>query len=227
MIIPVLDIKNGVAVSGKSGNRNEYMPLETVFNNSPDPLEISKSLIKRGASEIYIADLDAIEGKDSNLDLVGKINQVLPVMLDCGASDMDSVFEALQFADKVIVATETLRELEDLDEIFCRVNRERIIVSVDVLDNQVLAKYMELNFNDLREYLQRLKPSTVILLDISSVGTEGGINQQLINEFAGLDTDIILGGGITEKDLPKLLEIGVNNVLVGTALHHGKMKPIF
>ncbi len=227
MIIPVLDIKNGVAVSGKSGNRNEYMPLETVFNNSPDPLEISKSLIKRGASEIYIADLDAIEGKDSNLDLVGKINQVLPVMLDCGASDMDSVFEALQFADKVIVATETLRELEDLDEIFCRVNRERIIVSVDVLDNQVLAKYMELNFNDLREYLQRLKPSTVILLDISSVGTEGGINQQLINEFAGLDTDIILGGGITEKDLPKLPEIGVNNVLVGTALHHGKMKPIF
>lgn len=227
MIIPVLDIKNGVAVSGKSGNRNEYMPLETVFNNSPDPLEISKSLIKRGASEIYIADLDAIEGKDSNLDLVGKINQVLPVMLDCGASDMDSVFEALQFADKVIVATETLRELEDLDEIFCRVNRERIIVSVDVLDNQILAKYMELNFNDLREYLHRLKPSTVILLDISSVGTEGGINQQLINEFAGLDTDIILGGGITEKDLPKLPEIGVNNVLVGTALHHGKMKPIF
>lgn len=227
MIIPVLDIKNGVAVSGKSGNRNEYMPLETVFNNSPDPLEISKSLIKRGASEIYIADLDAIEGKASNLDLVGKINQVLPVMLDCGASDMDSVFEALQFADKVIVATETLRELEDLDEIFCRVNRERIIVSVDVLDNQILAKYMELNFNDLREYLHRLKPSTVILLDISSVGTEGGINQQLINEFAGLDTDIILGGGITEKDLPKLPEIGVNNVLVGTALHHGKMKPIF
>jgi phosphoribosylformimino-5-aminoimidazole carboxamide ribotide isomerase len=227
MIIPVIDIKKGIAVSGKSGNRDEYRPLETVFNNSPDPLEISKSLKKKRASEIYIADLDGIEGRGSNLDLVGEINQFLPVMLDCGASDMDTVFEALQVADKVIVATETLRKLEDLDEIFCRVNPERVIISVDVLNNQVLAKHMELDFDKLKKSLERLKPSRVIILDISSVGTEGGVKQQLIDKFSGLDISIILGGGITEKDIPQLLEIGVYKVLVGTALHQGKMKPVF
>ncbi|MGI6481740.1 MAG: hypothetical protein ACOX08_00510 [Methanobacterium sp.] len=46
---------------------------------------------------MYIADLDAIEGKTSNLDLVSKINQILPVMLDSGTFDPESVEEALQF----------------------------------------------------------------------------------------------------------------------------------
>lgn len=227
MIIPVLDIKEGVAVSGKSGNREEYKPLKTVFDSSSDPLKISEALKKIGASEVYIADLDAIEGEGSNLDLISKINQILPVMLDCGASDLDSVSEALQVADKVIVATETLKKLEDLYEIFCRVNRERIIISVDVLNNKILSKHLKLDFSILRENLEKLKPSMVILLDISNVGTETGINWQLMDEFAGLESSLILGGGITREDLPQLAEKGVNNVLVGTALHQGTIKPFF
>nr|WP_319372953.1 HisA/HisF family protein [uncultured Methanobacterium sp.] len=224
MIIPVLDIKNGTAVSGKSGNRETYKPLQTVFHPSSNPLKIARALLDAGAEQLYIADLDAIEGKDSNEDLVGKINQFIPVMLDCGANDIDSVSGALQVADKVIVATETLKNMDDLHEIFCRVNRERIILSIDVMDNKVLSKYMELDFKFLRENLEKLQPSQIILLDISRVGTEGGINWGLINEFTGLESSIILGGGITEDDMHQLDKKGVNKVLIGTALHKGQIK---
>ncbi|OPX58522.1 MAG: 1-(5-phosphoribosyl)-5-((5-phosphoribosylamino)methylideneamino) imidazole-4-carboxamide isomerase [Methanobacterium sp. PtaB.Bin024] len=227
MIIPVLDIKDGLAVSGKSGNRKEYQPLKTVFHSSSDPLKISKSLKKEGASKVYIADLDAIEGIGSNLDMVGEINRFLPVMLDCGASDLDSVSEALQVADNVIVATETLRKLEDLDEIFFKVNREQVTISIDVLNNKILSKHLELDFKILRDCLEELKPSMVILLDISNVGTESGINWQLMDYFDGLESSLILGGGITREDLSKLSIYGVDNVLVGTALHHGKIEPNF
>lgn len=227
MIIPVLDIKDGLAVSGKSGNRKEYQPLKTVFHSSSDPLKISKSLKKEGASNVYIADLDAIEGIGSNLDMVGEINRFLPVMLDCGASDLDSVSEALQVADNVIVATETLRKLEDLDEIFFKVNREQVTISIDVLNNKILSKHLELDFKILRDCLEELKPSMVILLDISNVGTESGINWQLMDYFDGLESSLILGGGITREDLSKLSIYGVDNVLVGTALHHGKIEPNF
>lgn len=227
MIIPVLDIKDGLAVSGKSGNRKEYQPLKTVFHSSSDPLKISKSLKKEGASKVYIADLDAIEGIGSNLDMVGEINRFLPVMLDCGASDLDSVSEALQVADNVIVATETLRKLEDLDEIFFEVNREQVTISIDVLNNKILSKHLELDFKILRDCLEELKPSMVILLDISNVGTESGINWQLMDYFDGLESSLILGGGITREDLSKLSIYGVDNVLVGTALHHGKIEPNF
>ena len=224
MIIPVLDIKDGIAVSGKSGNRETYKPLQTVFHPSSDPLEIARALSDAGATQLYIADLDAIEGTDSNLDMVGEINQIIPVMLDCGASDLYSVMEALQFADRVIVATETLKKLEDLHEIFCRVNREQIIISIDVLHNKVLSKHMELDFNILRESLEKLKPSHIILLDISKVGTEKGINWKLMDEFAGLELSIILGGGITGEDMSQLDKKCVDKVLVGTALHQGQIK---
>lgn len=227
MIIPVLDIKDGIAVSGKSGNRDEYKPLKTVFNHSSDPLEISKALKKLGASEIYIADLDAIEGRDSNRDLVRTINQILPVMLDCGAYDLDSVDEALQVSEKVIVATETLQALEDLEEIFSNVNRDRLILSIDVLNNKIHTKHLKLDFNILRQIVENLKPSQIIILDISSVGCEGGMNWHLLDYFAGLESSIIFGGGVTAEDISKLDGEGVDNVLVGTALHQGKIEPLF
>ena len=226
MIIPVLDIKDGIAVSGKSGNRNEYKPLKTVFNHSADPLEISKALKKAGASEIYIADLDAIEGRDSNLDLVRNINQILPVMLDCGAYDQDSVDQALQVSEKVIVATETLQALEDLEEIFSKANRERVIISIDVLNNKIHTKHLKLDFNILRQIVENLKPSQIIILDISSVGCEVGMNWQLLDYFKGLESSIIFGGGVTAEDISKLDVDGVDNVLVGTALHQGKIEPL-
>lgn len=227
VIIPVLDIKKGLAVSGKSGNRETYQPLQTVFHRSSDPVEIAGSLRSAGANEIYIADLDAIEKRGSNMDIVHEVNQIIPVMLDCGASDLDSVTEALQFADKVIVATETLKRLEDLYEIFSRFDGEQIVISIDVLQNKVLSKYMELDFSILRENLVKLQPTQIILLDISNVGTEGGVNWELINEFPGLESSFILGGGITGEDMGQLDKRGAGKVLVGTALHNGQIKPIF
>lgn len=224
MIIPVLDIKEGIAVSGKSGKRETYKPLQTVFHSSSDPLEIARALFDAGAKQLYIADLDAIEGKDSNRNMVGEINQFIPVMLDCGASDMDSVIEALQIADMVIVATETLKKLEDLHEIFCRVNRNQIIISIDVIQNKVLSRYMKLDFNILRKNLEKLQPFQIILLDISKVGTEKGINWKLMDEFTGLECSIILGGGITGEDISQLDKSSVDKVLVGTALHQGQIK---
>jgi phosphoribosylformimino-5-aminoimidazole carboxamide ribotide isomerase len=171
--------------------------------------------------------LDAIEKRGSNMDIVHEVNQIIPVMLDCGASDLDSVTEALQFADKVIVATETLKRLEDLYEIFSRFDGEQIVISIDVLQNKVLSKYMELDFSILRENLVKLQPTQIILLDISNVGTEGGVNWELVDEFPGLESSFILGGGITGEDMGQLDKRGAGKVLVGTALHNGQIKPIF
>ena len=84
MIIPVIDIKNGEAVSGKSGNRETYTPLKTVFTKSSDPISIAHELKKFGFSRIYIADLDAIEGNNSNLKIAGEINKIIPVIFDSG-----------------------------------------------------------------------------------------------------------------------------------------------
>ena len=56
--IPVIDLKENLAVSGKSGMRDTYKPLNTIFANSSSPVDIANGLKLNGADEMYIADLD-------------------------------------------------------------------------------------------------------------------------------------------------------------------------
>jgi phosphoribosylformimino-5-aminoimidazole carboxamide ribotide isomerase len=220
-IIPVLDLMSGIAVSGKSGHRETYKPLKTVYSSYPDPVQIASSLKRQGAQQIYIADLDAIEKKGSNLELIRKINHILPVMMDWGVKDFKSFEFALEFANKIIVATETLKNLEELSKIFEKYPKDRIVVSVDIKNDHLLAKEMSISLNDFKEFLIDLNPSNIILLDISQVGTFNGFNMQLIDEFKEFKDSLILGGGITPSEIKSLNEKGLKKVLIGSALHKG------
>lgn len=221
-IIPVLDLMSSMAVSGKSGMRESYKPLKTVFANSSDPVEIAMALERQGARRIYIADLDAIEKKGSNLELVQKINHILPVMLDFGVKNIQTFEFALNFANKIIVATETLKSIDELRLIFSKFPKERIVVSIDIKNGELYSKELDISLEELKDELMDLKPSEIIILDISQVGTEKGFNQNLIKPFNGLKDSLILGGGITSDHILDISSNGINKVLVGSALHKGK-----
>lgn len=218
---------SGMAVSGKSGQRDNYKPLKTVYSSSPDPVDIAISLKRQGAKHIYIADLDALEGAGSNLELVRKINHLLPVMLDWGVKDFQSFKFALDFAEKIIVATETLKSLKELDKIFKTFSKTRIVISVDIKEGQVLCKNSSITMDKLKLKLGELKPEEIILLDISGVGTGKGFNKDLLDEFRGWEDSIILGGGITPEELETLQKRGIKKFLVGTALHSGQLQHPF
>lgn len=223
MIIPVLDLKGGKAVSGQSGKRDTYQELKTIFHETSDPEKIARTLKEGGANRIYIADLDSIDGKGSNMELVSRINQIIPVMVDCGAYDLNTVDEAFKSSTNVIVATETLKKIEDLLLIFQTVHKERIILSVDVKDGKIFSKHLLLGFEEISKLINEIKPEETILLDISKVGTRGGINMRLISKFQRLKTSLIVGGGIRGDELSLLHDMGVDKVLVGSALHNGKL----
>lgn len=220
-IIPVLDLMSGIAVSGKSGHRETYKPLKTVYSPSSDPVQIANGLKSQGAQQIYIADLDAIEKKGSNLELIRKINHIMPVMMDWGVKDLNSFQFALEFADKVIVATETLKSLEELQKIFKKFPEERIDVSVDIKNGQLLSNELDISLEYFKEFLVDLNPSQIILLDISQVGTHGGFKKDLIEEFKDFKDSLILGGGIVPGEMESLNDNGIKKVLVGSALHNG------
>lgn len=222
-IIPVLDLMSAMAVSGKSGHRETYKPLKSVYSSSPDPVEIASGLKRQGARQIYVADLDAIEKKGSNLELVQKINHILPVMLDWGVKDFKSFEFALDFAHKIIVATETLNSLDELQAIFEKFPQNRIVVSVDIKNGNLLSKEMDISLESFKNYLIDLKPSQIILLDISQVGTEKGFNKDLIDEFADFKDSLILGGGIVPSQIKSLNENGITKALIGSALHKGEI----
>ncbi|SCG85056.1 HisA/HisF family protein [Methanobacterium congolense] len=227
MIIPVIDLKNGEAVSGKSGMRETYKPLKTIFSQSSDAVEIAKSLKAAGAKRMYIADLDSIEGEGSNLQIVKKVNEIIPVMLDAGANNVQRVEKFLKFADKVIIATETLKTLKSLDEIFKSFKRDELVLSIDIKNNELLARDMDTDLNTLVNKIKDLKPPEIILLDISRVGTESGVNNAIINKFEAFKSSIIMGGGILEENIEELSGKGVHKFLVGSALHSGRIRSMF
>lgn len=219
MIIPVIDLKDGEAVSGKSGMRKTYKPLKSVFHDSSDPIGIARALKDAGFTGLYVADLDAIDGNGSNLQVAGEMNHIIPIMLDSGVNTIEGVEKVLDTVEKVIIATETLKSLDDIELIFSSFNKENIVMSVDIKDGKVLGKHIKTDFKDIIKKIEQIKPAEVIILDISRVGTGNGVDRELINSFIGLETELILGGGVTDQDIKELNEMGVQNFLVGTSLH--------
>ncbi|MDR2829866.1 MAG: HisA/HisF family protein [Methanobrevibacter sp.] len=223
-IIPVMDLMNGIAVSGKSGNRDSYRSLKTVFSPSPNPYSIAKYLKINGANELYIADLDLIEKKGHNLDSIKMMNSMIPLILDAGIKKSDSFKFFLDFAYKIVVATETIESIEELHRIFDKFPKERIVVSVDIKNNELYSvNDFNLSLDEFKKELIAISPKEIILLDISRVGSEQGINNTLINKFHELKDKLILGGGIRKKDLIVVKNMGIKKILVGTGLHKGEI----
>ncbi len=222
--IPVIDLKQHQAVSGKSGMRDTYQPLNTFFASSANPVEIAQGLRLNGADEMYIADLDLIESNGHNINDIKMVNTVIPVMFDGGVKNCESFEFFLDYAYKIIIPTETLESIEEMEKIFEKYPKERIVVSVDTKNNELLSKNFDMTLSEFKEVLIRLDPSEIILLDITSVGTEKGYNEYLLNEFEELKDKLIIAGGLNKDSLNELESIGIKKVLIGTSLHSGEVK---
>jgi phosphoribosylformimino-5-aminoimidazole carboxamide ribotide isomerase len=222
--IPVIDLKQHQAVSGKSGMRDTYQPLKTVFAPSSNPVDIAQGLRLNGADEMYIADLDLIESNGHNINDIKMVNTIIPVMFDGGVKNCESFEFFLDYAFKVIVPTETLESIEEMEKIFEKYPKERIVVSVDTKDDELLAKHLDLSLSQLKEILVRLNPNEIILLDITGVGTEKGYNKKLLDEFEDLKDKLIIAGGLNKDSLTELESLGIKKVLIGTSLHSGEVK---
>jgi phosphoribosylformimino-5-aminoimidazole carboxamide ribotide isomerase len=209
-IIPVIDIMNNIAVHGKSGNREEYKPLKTVLCDSSNPIDIVKKYKENGAEKVYIADLNAIMGNGDNFNIIKELD--IYKIVDAGISTKEDIeyIRNLNICNKLIVGTETLNDLTIL-------NDENIILSLDFKDGKLL----NYELNDILENINKNIP--LIILDISSVGTQKGINKELIKNIINkTNNPIYIGGGIKdENDLKDAYNLGVHGVLIGTAVHKG------
>lgn len=221
--IPVIDLKQHQAVSGKSGMRDTYQPLRTVFAPSSNPVEIAQGLKLNGADEMYIADLDLIESSGHNISEIKLVNTILPVMFDGGVKNCESFDFFLDYAYKIIVPTETIESIEEMEKIFEKYPKERIVVSIDVKNNDLYSKNLDLNLYEFKKILKKLDPNEIILLDITGVGTEKGYNQKLLDEFEDMKEKLIIAGGLNKESIGELDSQGIKKILIGTSLHSGEV----
>lgn len=230
-IIPVIDILNGVAVHAVRGRRKEYQPLRSILCDSADPVAVASAFKICGLKELYVADLDAILGKGNNLQVLKEIAQKtgLELMVDAGVADLNRAQEAFQSGvTRVIVGTETLPNLNFVKDAIARFGSEKVVVSLDLMNGQVLSKSKQaqsMNPLMLAGELEKLGVARLIVLDLARVGSAEGADVPFLEKLRrNVTIKVLVGGGVRDtNDLLALKKTGVSGVLLATALHSGRI----
>lgn len=230
-LIPVIDLKAGLVVHALKGERDNYRPLQSILCDSPEPKEVARSFRdKLGLTEIYIADLDAIQGTGNHKQIISSLvnQEEMQVLLDAGAGDPQAVHSLLELGvKKVIIGAETLSNLDNLRVLHSAIPASQLIFSLDMQSGQILSRcsdLAELSPLKVLEMLQFAGWHEVILLDLARVGTGNGIDHTLVSEARRLfpEMELIVGGGISQtSELDWLQAVGVSGALVASALHTG------
>ena len=232
-IIPVLDLLDGQAVHAIKGERTHYRPVQSVLCDTPDPLAVAQAFRDRlGLHDIYIADLNAIQGLERHdhrkviLNLAGR--EKMNIILDAGISDIEGAQKWLNCGmRKVVVGSETLRSRKVLEDMPACIQPDKLMFSLDIRSGKILSQCESLTEMAPIELLKHLRDSgwsEVILLDLSRVGSSIGSDRQLAVEALSTFPDLkfLIGGGIARSsEVYDLKASGISGVLIATALHTG------
>jgi len=233
-VIGVLDLRNGRAVHARAGNREQYAPVHSVAGAAialGDALTLARIYRDRlGLGELYVADLDAIEGRAPQDQLVWSLATVGTLWLDAGASSADHARYALTLGTAhVVVGLETLRSWRALDEICAAVDRRRVAFSLDLRDGTPLGDGSVSGGASAHAVAARAAEAgvgSIIVIDLARVGTGVGVDMELVGRVreAASHATLLAGGGVRGiDDLARLADAGCDGALVATALHDGRI----
>lgn len=227
-VIPVIDIKDGYVVWARAGERDSYEKLRSWLCPNSIPIELIDNYINLGFQEIYIADLDSIEYRRKNYDFYRLICKKTKIILDCGIRTLDEAVNLdIAGIQKIVIATETLPNLELAKSIVHTIPSNKLILSLDLFKNKILSpteNIRNLTPNSCLKIFRKIGFEEAIVIDLSRVGTFSGPDISLIEKLQEVDIKLIVGGGIRDiNDIVLLEQIGVDGVLIASSLHNKKI----
>lgn len=236
MILPVLDLMQGQIVRGVAGQRDAYRPIESTLVCSSDPLAVAQAFRSHfGFTEFYLADLDAIQHGQPALGVYRALqNDGFRLWIDAGLrTSQDATLTALLEADvaSIIVGSESVAGPEELQRIVELAHADRVVFSLDLKAGQPLGRTDLWPPGDawsIAEHaISALGIRRLIVLDLACVGVGAGIGTEALcirlkQTFPAIE--LIAGGGVRNSDdVFRLLVLGIDRVLVASALHDGRL----
>jgi len=220
-IIPVIDLKAGVVVRARMGERDRYQPISTPLAAGSEPLAVVAGLLKLHPFDtLYVADLDAISGGDDNVSVLPRLTDRFPAIelwVDNGIADLAA---ARAFLDRgfgtLVLGSESQSGLELVRQLG---QDPRIVLSLD-FRSQV--------FQGPPALLDRpeIWPDRVIAMTLARVGSAAGPDLErlgLLRAVAGGRRLYAAGGVRGAADLARLRTAGIAGALVATCLHDGTL----
>ncbi|NQY27402.1 MAG: hypothetical protein HRT92_09530 [Piscirickettsiaceae bacterium] len=217
-IIPVIDLMGGIVVHARGGERQSYLPLQSVLTDHVEPIKVIADLLAfYSFKTLYLADLDAITDQTLNIELYRQIIKVFPqisFLLDVGIQTQQQ-WEVLNKLSglTVVIASESLSEIELL-----QIAQDGIL-SLDFQHGVFLGN------NEILEQAEHW-PDTIIMMNLDAVGAQTGPDISLLKQLRTQreGVNIIVAGGVRNvQDLMCLKQESVTKVLIASALHNGML----
>ncbi len=232
-VLPVLDLLGGVVVRGVAGRRDEYLPLKSRLTTSTAPLDVARALRSEfGFQRLYVADLDAIVHRRPNWDVARQlVESGFRLLVDAGVETVEDVRSWRSLGCEVILGLESSRSPTDLTAMVAEC--ESVTFSLDLQNGvSMLAKTAtgwSRHPNEIVRQVIACGVSKLIVLDLADVGMgsgarTGSLCRSILTEFPNIH--LTSGGGVRSRaDLNEWRASGVQQVLVASALHDGRLMP--
>lgn len=235
-VIPVIDLMQGQVVRGVAGNRSEYRPVESRIAADARPATVARALVERfGFETVYVADLDAIQAGQPNLNAWDDIRRAgLALWLDAGVGDpstclaIDELLRSRMINANLIIGLESLRDPDDDGWTKAHSSITNLVFSLD-LKNGVPMHHVDAWRNRSAVEIGRNVYARgffdILVLDLADVGVGKGpstlsLCRKLVEDLH--PARIIAGGGVRRiDDLKALADVGCSAALVASALHDG------
>jgi len=237
-VIPVIDLLQGQVVRAVRGDRQRYRPIDSALCASSEPLTVARILCEHcAARQLYVADLDALQGGVGHVAVVRQLLEALPgieLWLDAGFADVSEAQARCAglgpLAERVVpvFGSESLRSRAALEACFTpgvtpqSAPQGRGILSLDRRNGERLDAA---GCWDSPE----LWPPRVIVMTLERVGAGTGPDVATLRQVAARSpqTQLIGAGGIDSvADLALAREAGASAWLVASALHDLKLPRI-
>jgi phosphoribosylformimino-5-aminoimidazole carboxamide ribotide isomerase len=217
-VVPVIDLKNGAVVRARRGDRAAYRPIETPLSPTSEPVDVIAGFLSvHPFRTLYVADLDAIEGKGDACAILDEIARAFPhlsLWIDNGCSERAAVSQLLarRPAASLVLGSESQHSRELVREWR---SHPRIVLSLDFRGEHFLGP--EALLQDHAAW-----PDRLILMSLARVGSGAGPDLerfQRIKARAGTRAIFLAGGLRGSADLAAVAESGADGILVASALH--------
>ena len=233
-MIPVLDVRGGLAVLARGGRRERYAPVRSQLVDGgagADPLALARAYRDvLDCDEWYVADLDALAGGAVQRVLLGALAGLRGrLLVDAAVTTPERARELVaDGAGRVVVGLETLPSFDALALVARAIGPKRVVFSLDLRDGAPLAAApLSGTPLDVARAAVTAGAGAIIVLDLARVGSRRGVDCVLVEALrrALPHVELLAGGGIgTARELERLADAGLDGALVATALHDGGIK---
>ena len=241
-VIPVIDLLHGQVVRGIAGRRSEYRPIQSSIADDADPATIARAFSEQfGFQSVYVADLDAIEGRPPNVEAWKQINAAgLSLWLDAGigtppaAAALAEPLSELASVCTIILGLESIPDPQCVTDIVsdesARLRGMRFAFSLDLRQGRPLTRidaWKNAQPIEIVRWVVNAGIHRLIVLDLADVGVAGGTRtlelcQTVRREFPTIE--LTAGGGVRSlADLQALQVAGCDAALVASALHDKRL----